>query len=107
MSITQPIRRLRSVGPQSRFHHGRGGAALLVEARVGKPAGQVFMDANGTLQVTLEGRGGSVERALRHALSRRLGIAPRRIEIVASRGRNRWLVAFYDISPADLERLLA
>ncbi len=104
MSITQP---LRSVGPQSRFHHGRGGAAMIVEARVGAPAGQVRLGSNGALQVTLDALREPVERTLRHALSRRLGIAPRHIEIVAARGNHRWLVAFYGLSPAELERRLS
>ncbi len=104
MSITQP---LRSVGPQSRFHHGRGGAAMIVEARVGAPAEQVRLGANGVLQVALGPMRESVERAVQHALSRCLGIAPRQIEIVASRGNHRWLVAFYGLSPAELERRLS
>ncbi len=108
---TQPIRTLRSIGPQSRFHQGRGGAALAVQVRFGgREEAEVVRVREGVVRVTLWRRAaagaGSLNRYLVAVLSRYFGVPSSRIEIVAERGRDERVVAFYGLTPQDLERRL-
>ncbi|NPA31327.1 MAG: DUF167 domain-containing protein [Chloroflexi bacterium] len=111
MLDTQPVRILRRIGPQSRFHQGRGGAALAVQIRFGgREEAEVVWLGEGMVRVTLWHRAaagaGSLDRHLVAVLSRHLRVPRSRIEIVAQRGRYDRVVAFYGLTPQELERRL-
>ena len=99
----------RRIGPQSRFHQGRGGAALVVDVDRRRAAKSLVRWQEGVVHIALDSGPAdpqALERCLVDVLSRALDIPAARIEIVAHGTSTRRIVVIYDLTPQELERRL-
>jgi uncharacterized protein YggU (UPF0235/DUF167 family) len=95
------------IGRDFRFHDGEKGAALAIRVTQDKADTGIFKVLNdGTLLINLPNDDVDIDKELVNYLADTLGVAKKRLDIIAGGGENERLVSILDMKPSEVQDIV-